>query len=73
MPVGACTARVSSSSSSNQIAMAASAALCHVCRFEKPSSNSPMTLAASSATTPTPSAIASGSAPLSRSRLAAAR
>ena len=40
--------------------MAASAALCQVCRLEKPSSNSPMRLAASSATTPTPSAIASG-------------
>jgi hypothetical protein len=41
MPVGLCTARFSSSSSSNQTAMAASAALCHVCRFEKPSSNDP--------------------------------
>ena len=57
----------------NQIAIAASAALCQVCRLEKPSSNSPMTLAASSATTATPSATASGSKPLSRSRPAAAR
>ena len=39
-----------SSSSSNQTAMAASAALCQVCRLENPSSKSPIRFAASSAT-----------------------
>ena len=52
MPLDASTARVISSSSSNQTAMAASAALCQVWRLDIPSSNSPMRLAASSATDP---------------------
>ena len=73
MPLDPCTLRVASSSSSNHTAIAASAALCQVWRLDIPSSNSPMSPAASSATTPTPSATSSGSAPLSRSRTAAAR
>ncbi len=49
-PVGPSTARPASSASSNQTAIAASAALCQVCRLENPSSNSPIRFAASSAT-----------------------
>ena len=52
--------RPASSSSSNHTAIAARAALCQVCRLEKPSSNSPIRFAASSATVPIPWAVASG-------------
>ncbi len=50
-------ALAASSSSSNQTAMLAKAALCQVCRLERPSSNSPIRLAASSATVETTSAV----------------
>ena len=70
-PRGRCIARWASSSSSNQTAAAASAALCHVCRLESPSSNSPMRLAASSARPLTARSPASSSTPASRSRKAA--
>ena len=56
IPVGPSTTRVASSSSSNQTATAARAALCQVCRLENPSSNSPIRFAASSATPLTASA-----------------
>ena len=73
MPVGPSTARPASSSSWNHTAMAASAALCQVCRLENPSSNSPMRFAASSATAFTPSSTDGSSIPASRRSHAAAR
>ena len=63
MPVGPSTTRPASSSSSNQTAIAASAALCQVCRLENPSSNSPIRFAASSATAVTPSSTDGSSMP----------
>src|SRR5437879_13446933 len=66
-------ARLARSSSSNQEAIAARAALFHVWRLENPSSNSPIRLAASSATWFTARVVASSKLPDSRSSTAAAR